>query len=572
MTSFTCVSYNMLAASLGSNTIPWVMSLSPGAVAAAEKELKNKGSSATTWKDFVRKTLSPEYTSSFHSNYSPVWPKKESIHMRSLWAAEINSAADLPLRLQQTVTVSAPNRVHWADAEGGSGEKRSAWTLRGLLSNHFGSDLGATLYQDILSTENNIFSWRTRGPKMLRKIIHFDSSSSSSSKIPTPPALVGLQEYDTEELMRADYGSSSSSSQVFREAMASRGYGGVFFNDPLGRQSLAAYFRADKFRIDAGADTYSHVLSAAEDGGSGHGVLASHDLKPGDAIADAAHCFDLNCTWHQRKRGGEDGDGGDAYEATATLLPAKQRRVAGMLRLVAKTDPGLKVWVVVAHLMTTSRDSPKSNGYPGEVRAGELAELRTHVARLVKPGEAVLFMGDFNTQPTDTAVFTGRVPAASSESKGQGPGQGQGPGPALLRFDTGFKKLGVGKAQLDWRNRQAGGAGVGGALLTDALEATHGWGEASTVLPTSVSTARSEHIDYLFYDARTLELEEAVLPATESPAPNEVEPSDHLPVGARFQWRRQQRQNAWMQPGGMMASMIAAAFAATVFMKLQAKL
>ena len=141
--SFTCVSYNLLAASLGSNTIPWVMTISQRAQKAAEQELRNKSGGCGSWKDFVKNVLSVEYRAGFHSNYSPVWPKKESSHMRAVWAAEINSTSDLPLPLQQGgVTVSEPNRLHWHDLEGGTGEQRSGWTLRGVLCKHFGPDLG----------------------------------------------------------------------------------------------------------------------------------------------------------------------------------------------------------------------------------------------------------------------------------------------------------------------------------------------------------------------------------------------------------------------------------------------
>lgn len=120
----------------------------------------------------------------------------------------------------------------------------------------------------------------------------------------------------------------------------------------------------------------------------------------------------------------------------------------------------------------------------------------------------------------------------------------------------------------------------GGALLTDALESTHGWGETPTgVVPTSVSSARSEHIDYLFYDSRNLFLKEVLLEMPDSPTPNKVEPSDHMPVGAKFQWARQHTQlpplsaaSAGFSSGTVMASMIAAVFAASVFTNLQAKL
>lgn len=240
-----------------------------------------------------------------------------------------------------------------------------------------------------------------------------------------------------------------------------------------------------------------------------------------------------------------------------------------MVRLISKDDPSRKVWVVVVHLMTTSRDAAKTNGYPGEVRAGELAELRKHVAKHVQPGEAVLLMGDFNTQPTDLAIFAGTVPAAKGSVSGQ----------AHVLFDTGFKKLGTSRAQLDWLSGDT--AGSGGAVLTDAFEATHGWGDEGTIQPTSVSAARSDHIDYMFYDARRLKCTETVLQMPSSATPNTVEPSDHMPIGARFTWAaphvvsRGAESVANVQESrssNAMAALIVGAFAAVVYASYRSKL
>lgn len=219
----TCVSYNMLAASLGSNTIPWVMTIDPTAVAEAEQALRRKRHEQeqqqqeqgggggenrtptvpTSWEEFQHKILGGEYRSKFHSNYSPVWPRKESYWMRSTWAIEVNSVDDLPAILQNTVTVSEPNHLHWVDEEGGTGEPRSGWTLCGVLVNHFGQDLGSSLYRSIMFTEKSVYSWKTRGPKMLRRILDFPfpPSGNGDDVDRGGPSLVGFQEYDTEKLM-----------------------------------------------------------------------------------------------------------------------------------------------------------------------------------------------------------------------------------------------------------------------------------------------------------------------------------------------------------------------------------
>jgi exonuclease III len=56
-----------------------------------------------------------------------------------------------------------------------------------------------------------------------------------------------------------------------------------------------------------------------------------------------------------------------------------------------------------------SNQHVRFNRYPGEVRAGEIVAIREHIERLVKPGEAVVMMGDFNTAPYEHHVFNGRV-------------------------------------------------------------------------------------------------------------------------------------------------------------------
>ena len=47
--------------------------------------------------------------------------------------------------------------------------------------------------------------------------------------------------------------------------------------------------------------------------------------------------------------------------------------------------------------MTQSRDGTKTNRYPGEVRAGELAAVREAVATWAGGGDALVLTGDFNT-------------------------------------------------------------------------------------------------------------------------------------------------------------------------------
>ena len=148
--------------------------------------------------------------------------------------------------------------------------------------------------------------------------------------------------------------------------------------------------------------------------------------------------------------------------------------------------------------MTTARDNPKKNLYPGEVRAGELAALanlmRSHYTdvRSGTPGSAlppssfspsrssssVLLMGDFNTDAGENQVFSGNVKlSASSDSNAA---EGLSP---EIEIDTGFVvEAGVGKFK--WQSSATDRAGESnsggtssntrdGVVLVDPFEAVH---------------------------------------------------------------------------------------------------
>ena len=79
--------------------------------------------------------------------------------------------------------------------------------------------------------------------------------------------------------------------------------------------------------------------------------------------------------------------------------------------------------------MTTSRDAAKTNRFPGEVRAGELARIRQLFAAQVTDVNgpmAALLIGDFNTSAGDKSVFAGQLTASD------------GAEPRELLIDTGF--------------------------------------------------------------------------------------------------------------------------------------
>ena len=72
-----------------------------------------------------------------------------------------------------------------------------------------------------------------------------------------------------------------------------------------------------------------------------------------------------------------------------TVISSTQQRT----RLRHKAS-GRIVCVVAMHLMTTSRDGPGVTRFPGEVRAGELATIKSIVAERAARDDAVVLCGD----------------------------------------------------------------------------------------------------------------------------------------------------------------------------------
>ena len=109
----TVGTYNVLAASLGSNTIPWVTDLPPDLIAEVDALLRaangggNGGGSGggsggvTSWAALLRGPISSEYKRHFHKNWHPLPPAPhphaaDSSLMRRLWAQpDLGSNADL---------------------------------------------------------------------------------------------------------------------------------------------------------------------------------------------------------------------------------------------------------------------------------------------------------------------------------------------------------------------------------------------------------------------------------------------------------------------------------------------
>ena len=329
MSEFSVVSYNLLEVALGSNTIPWVMRLSPEATRAAEAAMGGE-----TWKSFLEGCIRPAYLQHFHSNHSPVWPRRQSSHMRAMWRHPgLRSDADVPQGLR--VRVVAEDELEYEEVEKGTGAVLRATTLRGLLRRRIGDDAGVAAFGEIMREEEHVFEWRVRGPRLLRRVLGFDFATGGGGGAGPPPDIVALQEYGAEELMRADYGGGGEC--AFAEAWDRAGYSGCFVQSPnnSGSAHIAVLWRRDRFRL-------------AADG------LPKHlRLRCGESAGGAAFCHDLQSTWHPHGRTGPE------------ALPAKQRRSAAWVQLEEVSAEGCapprRLWVVAAHLQTTSRDCAATN-------------------------------------------------------------------------------------------------------------------------------------------------------------------------------------------------------------------
>ena len=195
----------------------------------------------------------------------------------------------------------------------------------------------------------------------------------------------------------------------------------------------------------------------------GETELSIGGAHPSNVQAGIEACcfnFDLRERWHpipkpERKE--------SEHSAGAALMPITDRRNVGVVRL-QHLATGQIVWLCVAHLMTQSRDGPRTNMYPGEVRSGELSQIRRLLAtqQNLKIDDAVLFVGDLNTAPSEHHVFEGAVPKQEAcDDSGQLP--------SVIYHDTGLSPKSY--RALHWLPQP------GRPPLREAFEDVHWWAD-----------------------------------------------------------------------------------------------
>eukprot|EP00854_Cymbomonas_tetramitiformis_P025049 gene25049-30561_t len=381
---FTALSYNILAKSLGSNCIPWVMALRDSSLG---KEVE--AATGQRWEAWKDSTLSPPYKAHFHKNYA-----SGDYHlMREFWAApRLQSAEDIPSTLSGL-------RYAGEDAVSYSAESTevTCYTLRGVilraLPDH--RDLALRLVADLLAAEETIFKWATRGPRIFARICSAEVD------------IVALQEYDCNNAL-ALYGGSTEA-RTFCDAMLDAGYNCAVLKDCGKDDGTAVFWRREAFEVATATDGKAEyeVLEASgvrlDESAVALPLTCPPPLPPGcpPQHQGSLVILDMLERWHKRHPGK---DGEMAYDTEQTLLAATDRRSVGSVHL-RHLATGETLWVVTAHLMTTSRDKASTNAFPGEVRAGELEFIRDKIGTMIgastKEPPKVLFMGDFNTPVHD---------------------------------------------------------------------------------------------------------------------------------------------------------------------------
>ncbi|KAL3942189.1 MAG: hypothetical protein SGBAC_003568 [Bacillariaceae sp.] len=451
----------MLARSLGTNTIPWVMDVSP----SIQRQIEQT-SSYDTFSEWVDNVLKPEYMRHFHKNFA----SGNYAAMRRFWGAPTcQSANDIPKELKGLKWIDE-DRVSYTTSQNSTETQHIATTMRGTCKKALPNDLFDSFFSEVISKEEGVYTWNTRGPRIFETILRNE------------PDIISIQEYDCNDV-QAEY-RKPGCVESFSEAMATAGYSGVFLKDPLlGRDppsGMGVFWMDNTFETLAGKSGIESLDCGKQ------------------AFDDSVLNVDLEEHWHPSKSETSD----------SVMMKASDRRNGGLCRLRHKQSRR-RVTLCTAHLMTKSRDGLKTNNFPGEVRAGELAALKRLVESTAQSDESVVLTGDFNTDAKEAlGVFAGKFQSSDS----------------ILEFQTGFDAQ---SKTFSW----------GSQVLQDAFAQTHQWGEGvgEGKHCTSRNANRIEWIDYIFHDAiglEALESTKCVTPPTL--IPDEQHPSDHLQLTVHF--------------------------------------
>jgi hypothetical protein len=504
--------FNIFAKSLGSNAIPWVMTVS------LEWKLRIEAMTQVPYQLWVSENCTKEYLTHFHKNHA----SGHKVLMRRLWSQQITSAMDIPKELSGVSYVSENCVKYQVDQE-----EYQATTLPGLCTRSL-PIIAQELYAHIMDLDQ-YFDWEIRGPCLYRTILA------------THPDVLSLCEYDIHDAIACYRGPLLR--ETFSEAMIASGYSGLLLNspDPAAGSGLGMYWKCEEFELVEDRPSEDTSLQLPQTRPSTATIPIDTDLH------GIVSNYDLHEHWHKLKSLpllATDSSGENIFSQYEEMS-RKDRHHVGLLRLRHK--PTKKVLLVVAtHLMTASRDCEGTNEYPGEVRLGEMEtigkKISSYLQKITEPpspssGEgvvdAIIYSGDFNLDIRQLDQLHRGIPSTLDSTR-------------LRYFQTGFTK-----ESNDRESPPTSGRSGGPYLkyhpddkwnLCEAFESIHQWGVEGRVgygqYCTSYNANRCEWIDMIWYSNQSLRLKNLSSMETPlTPIPNGVHASDHLPLCAEFEWK-----------------------------------
>lgn len=524
---FRIVSYNIFARSLGSNCIPWVMSVNES---WHDKITTLMGLSFDEW---IESSLSPEYKKHFHKNYI----SGNKVEMRKLWSQEVNSAADIPPTLTG-LSFYSKDRVQYSVVNAnGEMSQEIATTLKGLLKRDI-PDIADEMYNHIME-KDSYFQWDKRGAKIFREAIRANEEGQITAD------LISLTEYDIHTGL-AEY-RGLGVLETFPEAMKHTGFSGCLMNGPLEEDisGIGIFWKDSVFEL-AGICGDSEACSTSDS------IFA---LKTGESYLGCAFNYDMMEHWHrvtQRVPQTECSETHIPEESVGAarsiyeMMSTRDRRNVGMV-LLRHRQTNRVVMVVSVHLMTESRDCSDTNEFPGklepdvfssltacsvigEVRAHELKVIGDLIQRHVSPGiHGIILNGDLNIDVRARDILKGRLKSIFDQSE--------------LLVETGFDdSQGYMEPVIRWGSSGGDGIPTSDAVdvkLVEAFSSVHRWGEGvgSEKYCTSFTPHRCSWIDMVWFSPSAFRVSDlSDMTAPTSVIPNEVHGSDHLPLSAIFEF------------------------------------
>jgi mRNA deadenylase 3'-5' endonuclease subunit Ccr4 len=460
--------YNIFAKSLSSNSIPWVMNI------AIEWKIQIESLTQLTYTEWMKRFCHGEYLSHFHKNYH----SGDKSMMRFLWGREITHQDDIPTELHG-LSFHSEHRVRYNQ----EGNEMIATTLPGILKISV-PEIANELYQHIIEVDD-YYKWEFRGPKVFQEIVGNN------------PDLISLCEYDIHHAT-ASY-RNPLSQETFYQAMLATGYSGFLLKSPGVRElsGLGFYWKTDSFDVicNNSPNSLPNIIDCSN-------------------VDEITGNYDLGEYWHKLILNDEGLPVGSKYEE----LQPKDRRNVGFIRLRHKQTNKVLL-VVCSHLMTTSRDGPNTNEFPGEVRALEMEFIGQKIQQYIDryPSiHGIIYAADFNIDVRDLKKFQAPITSIIDPTK-------------ELHFRTGYHH-GSSKPTLVYHSNER-------YHLEEAFESIHAWGGGTGKEKncTSFNRERCEWIDMLWYTPKTLVLNSiSSMQTPPSPIPDQNHGSDHLPLWAEF--------------------------------------